>query len=352
MSSLGSQQPAAEASQTIVLDGQAADLMSAPVAEIATPNPAQRDVSPAIYETATKHKLARSTWIMIGLLSLAFAGMFFRWIAKQHEHSWGALEDWGHAYLIPGLAVYLIWLKRKDILVSSPRAFWPALAPFLLGLMCYLFFIVGVPNHMLQGVSLILTLQSIALLLLGPRTFRFLFLPIMMLIFSVTVSERIMNDVTFRLQLIASEGSWFLLSIIGGIFNFIVDLNGNMLNVGGNNLSVAEACSGMRMLVAFYALAAAVAVLGSKHWWQRIALILLAGPVSILMNIIRVVVLGLLSLANVNLAAGEAHILIGTILLVPSLLLFMGVVWALNKIVHEDEPLPNAGSSATKEVIS
>lgn len=281
---------------------------------------------------------------MTALLGLAFMGMFFRWVFKQHDHSWSALEDWGHAYLIPGLSAYLIWMKRREILAEPLTPFWPAFAPFLLGLMCYLFFIVGVPNHMLQGVSLILTIHAVALLLTGPRIFRHLFLPLAMLVFAVTVSEQIMNIVTFRLQLIASQGSWFLLSIIGGMFNFIVDIEGNTLSVGGNKLNVAEACSGMRMLVAFYALAAAVAVLGCRHWWQRIALFLLAGPVSILMNVVRVTVLGLLSLANVNLAAGEAHILIGTLLLIPSLLLFMGVVWALNKLI-DDEPAPQPNNS-------
>jgi exosortase len=283
--------------------------------------------------------LSGVSWVMVGVLAVAFFSMFFRWIFKQHDHSWNALEDWGHSYVIPLLSVYLIWLKRDAIFMHRPQPFWPALSALLLGLMCYLFFIVGVANHMLQGVALILTLQAIALFLLGPRIFRHLFLPIALLVFSVTISEQIMNTVTFRLQLIASQGAWFVLSIFGGIFNFIVDLQGNTLTVAGNKLNVAEACSGMRMVVAFYALAAAVSVLGCRHWWQRVALLLLAGPVAIFMNIIRVAVLGLLSLYNTNLAAGDAHMMIGTILLLPSLLLFMGVVWALNKIV-DDEPSP------------
>jgi exosortase/archaeosortase family protein len=91
------------------------------------------------------------------------------------------------------------------------------------------------------------------------------------------------------------------------------------------------------MVVAFYALAAAVGVMGCRHWWQRIALLLMAGPVAIFMNVVRVTVLGLLSLRDPNLAAGDAHMMIGTLLLVPSLALFLAVVWTLNRLV-EDEP--------------
>lgn len=283
--------------------------------------------------------LSTSAWIMIAVLAAGIIGMYFRWFLKQHDYSWHALQDWGHAYVIPGLSIYLIWLKRAEIMAETIRPFWPALSTFLLGLMCYVFFIVGVPNHMFQGVALVLTLQSLSLFLLGPRIFRHLFLPIALLVFAVTISQQVMDNITFRLQLIASQGAWFVLSIFGGLFNFNVDLEGNTLTVAGNKLNVAEACSGMRMVVSFFALAAAVSLLGCKHWWQRVALMLLAGPVAILMNIVRVAVLGLLSLYNMNLAAGEAHMMIGTLLLLPSLLLFMSVVWALNKIV-DDEPSP------------
>lgn len=290
--------------------------------------------------TAAKEqpRLLGPTGAALSCLALAaFGGMFFRWILKQHEHSWGSLEDWGHAYVMPLLAGYLVWLKRAEIAAERVRPFWPGMAPFLLGLMSYLFFIVGVPNHMLQGCAMVLTVLGFALMVTGPGVFRHLFLPILFLLFSITISDQIMIKVTFQLQLIASKGAWLMLNIIGGIFGFLVDLEGNTLTVAGAKLNVAEACSGMRMVVAFYALAAAVGVMGCRHWWQRIALLLLAAPVAIFMNVVRVTVLGLLSLRDPNLAAGEAHMMIGTLLLVPSLALFLAVVWTLNRLV-DDEP--------------
>ncbi len=283
------------------------------------------------------HEVSASTWAAVGLLAAAFIGLFFRWFWKQHEHSSIKMEDWGHAYVIPFISGYLVWQVREKLLAEPARVFWPALAPMLLGIACYLFFVVGVPNHMLQGASVILTLGGLTLLLAGTRMFRYLFLPIAYLVFMITLSEQIMIKVTFQLQLIASKGAFVFLTILGAIFGFGVDLSGNTLSVAGNKMNVAEACSGMRMVVAFYALAGAVALLSCKHWWQRIALMLLAGPVAIFMNVIRVTVLGLLSLNNVNFTSGDAHMLIGTLLLVPSLGLFLGVVWALNRIIDEPD---------------
>src|SRR5690606_27312366 len=100
-------------------------------------------------------------------------------------------------------------------------------------------------------------------------------------------------------------------------------------------LNVADACSGMRMVVAFYALAGAVVLLSAKTWWQRIAIMLIAGPVAVAMNVFRVAVLGWLSLVDPNLASGDAHMMIGTLLLIPSLFLFMGLVWVLNRLERD-----------------
>lgn len=276
--------------------------------------------------------------VVVALLLAAFLGLFFRWLKVQNQVSSTQIEDWGHAYFIPVISGYLIWRHRVAIAKLEPRVFWPGLAPFMLGIMAYFLGVVGIKNHMFQGFSIILTLFGLTTLVLGPAFVRYLFLPIVFLVFAVTVSERIMIEMTFPLQLTASRGGWFVLSLIGSVAGFSADVSGNLITIVDSTgkshpLDIAAACSGMRMVVAFFALAGTTAVLGCTLWWQRMALLLLAGPVAIFLNICRVSVLGLLSLADANLAAGEAHTLIGTILLIPGLGLFLLVVWVLNKIV-------------------
>ncbi len=299
-------------------------------------------------QTQTPTDASSSAWYAspgtvaaIALVAVGFVGLFFRWFMFQHKHSWGSPQDWGHAYLIPLIAGYLVYQRREQLARVSPAAFWPGLAPFLLGIMSYFYAVVQVRNHMVQGFSMLLCLFGLLLLLLGPRAMRYLFLPIAFLAFGITVSEAIMIQLTFKLQLLASQGSWVMLSLIGSPFDwYSVDLQGNTLTMLYKGeaipMNVAEACSGMRMVVAFFALAVSVAVLACKDWWQRILLLLLAGPVAVFMNMVRVTVLGLASLGDADLAAGEAHTLIGTILLVPSLLLFLAIVWALNKVVQPE----------------
>lgn len=273
---------------------------------------------------------------------LGVVWVFHRWFSVQNFQSWHNLEDWGHAYVIPLISGFLVWRRRKELAACSLRVFWPGAVPFLLGLVCYVFFLVGLPNHMLQGASLILTIFGAALLVTGPEAMRWLFLPIAFLALGVTISEKIMLQVTFPLQLLAAHGSYIVLTVIGWIGGFAVDVEGNVLTMLPRGrepipLNVAEACSGMRMVIAFVALGATVALIGCRHWWQRILLILLAAPIALLMNVVRVAVLGLASLVDPELAAGDAHTIIGTILLFPSLALFLLLVWSLQRVVESPE---------------
>ncbi len=286
----------------------------------------------------------RTGLIRTALLALAFVGLFYRWFLTQHLSSSGAMEDWGHAYVIPFISGYMVYRRQGELQRAGATTFWPGLAPLMLGVMAYFFCVVGIKNHMLQGFSIVLTIFGLLLLLLGPRAMRVLFLPVAFLVFGVTVSDKIMTQITFPLQLIATQGGYLILNIIGAIFGFSCDASGNMLSVTTSSgethpLNVAAACSGMRMVVAFCALGATTALLACREWWQRILVVLLAPPVAILINVVRVAVLGLLSMRDENLAAGEAHVLVGTILLVPGLGLFLAIVWALNRIV---EPAPEA----------
>lgn len=283
-----------------------------------------------------------------GVLAAAFVGLFHHWFYKQHLLSLSRPADWAHSYFVPLISGYIAWQHRERLAAAAVRVFWPGLAPMTLGIAAYAFFAVGYVNHMAQGWSMILTLYGLLLLLLGPGVMRYLTLPVAYLVFAVTISDMLMIALTAKLQLIASHGSYVMLSVLGitadlqGVTLTVFDSQGNALP-----LNVAEACSGMRQLIAFMALGAAVALVACRHWWQRVALLLLAPPVAIFINIVRVGVLGLLSLWDPEWGAGEAHTFVGTVLLIPAFLLYMGLVWTLKRVVREEpEAAPAAAAAA------
>lgn len=297
---------------------------------------------------------SRVQMAIVALITLCFLSLFWRWFFTQNRLSWHALEDWGHAYLIPLISGWMLWQKRTALWAAPRRVFWPGMVPFVFGVAAYPFLVVTQPVHMAQGIAWIVALYGLVLWLTGPSVARIAFVPIAFLAMGITVSERIMIEVTFQLQLLASQGSWLVLSLLGAAVGFGAEVDGNTILVtvteGGETvthpLNIAEACSGMRMVIAFHALAFAVGLTSCRAWWQRISIALLAGPLAVVMNIGRVVVLGLLTLVDPDLAAGEAHTVIGMILLVPSLAAFLGIVWLLKRLVRAD-PAPDGPSVAT-----
>jgi exosortase len=131
-------------------------------------------------------------------------------------------------------------------------------------------------------------------------------------------------------------GSFYALALIG----IDVDRSGNVISIYVNGeprqLNVAEACSGMRMLVAFLALGVAIAYTGLSRNWQRALLIAAGFPVALGVNVLRVFTLGILSLYDANFAAGDFHSFIGLVWLVPALFFYLGIMWFLSNLFVDE----------------
>ena len=286
------------------------------------------------------------------LLAAAFVALFNVWFERQARFSHKQMSDWGHAYFVPLISLYLVWLRRDRLSRLAARVDWAGMGLVLAGIAMYMFFMLSVkPLHLGMGVGIILSLWGLVWLFFGRRIAITVALPISYLIFAVKLPDGPTYAVTSKLQVFASSGASGLLRFLGALLGFDVVRDGIILNIIDGSgkthpLNVAEACSGMRMVIAFLALSVAVALISCRHMWQRVVLVMTAVPVAVALNIVRVAVLGLLTLVNPALASGQAHMVIGTALLIPGLGLFMGIVWVLNRVVVEDAPASSGGVGA------
>ncbi|MBM4113164.1 MAG: exosortase/archaeosortase family protein [Phycisphaerae bacterium] len=258
-------------------------------------------------------------------------------------------SDWGHTLVIPFVSGWFVWLRREQLLSQPFRPAWFGLAVMLLGLGWYVAALIGpsaIQHHNTRGAGVGLTIGGLCLLLFGTRAAKWLWFPVVYwTIFGQTIWKRLLETVTLRLQDWAASGAYYLLNGIG----FETDIAGNVLTVIGSDgaahpLNVAEACSGMRMLVAFLALGVAMAFVGLDRWWQRVALVLMGVPVAIAVNILRVATLGMLTLGDVDLVQGEFHLFIGLVWLVPAFLMYLGIQWCLQVIA---DPWTKSASPST-----
>jgi exosortase len=284
----------------------------------------------------------RPVLIGAGILLAVVLAVFWHFFATQFRYATRQQADWGHTLVIPLIAGYFVYLNRERLKNIGFRTTWIGLVPVIVGTAWYYFCWVGPPtvsHHNLRGSGFSLALFGIVLLFTGFRAMAILWFPLAYLcLFGQTISERLMNIVTFALQDITARGSHICLSLVG----LDIERTGNILVVFDQGqekpLNIAEACSGMRMLMAFLALGVAMAYAGFKRNWQRVVLVALGIPVAILVNILRVATLAVLSLYDVNFAAGDFHTFIGLLWLVPAFLLYLGAMWVIRQFVIEGEP--------------
>jgi exosortase len=153
----------------------------------------------------------------------------------------------------------------------------------------------------------------------GWRLVKHTWLPIAFLVFAVPLPQRFYNALTIPMRQWAA-------TVASGLLNLVPDLEatakGVVIDVFYRGqvlepaLDVAEACSGMRLLLAFLALGVAMAYLHARPLWQRIVLLASTVPTAILCNILRVTVTGFIYiLIHPKYAQGIYHDMLGMAML-------------------------------------
>lgn len=295
--------------------------------------------------------LKRAAWVWFGVFSAAFVGLhleFFRrtWIIATTDN------NWSHALIVPVISAYYIYQNRKQLLAHTPRLCWLGLPIIFLGMLSYAFWIYPGRNDMFRGYSMIVVLAGLVLFMLGPGMMRVLWFPIAYLAFGIKVSDKLWEMIAWKLQHIAADGATLALQFISVLLPRLVGVEnrGSTIDltyftgpgmIETSPLNVAEACSGLRMLMAFVALGVAMAFLWSRPWWQRVTMVVMTVPIAIAVNIGRVTVLGVLYTFDREMAAGDFHVFIGMAMLIPAAGLFLLLGWCMDRIiVSDDQQMP------------
>jgi exosortase len=140
-------------------------------------------------------------------------------------------------------------------------------------------------------VSLLVTLAGLVLYLLGRAHLAMLAFPLLYLLFMIPLPATVFNAVAFPLQLFAARTAAATLQML----DISVLQEGNLITLAHTTLEVAEACSGIRSLVALLALATTYAYFTQQGLARRIVLAVSAIPIAIVTNAARVVGTGILA---------------------------------------------------------
>ena len=207
-----------------------------------------------------------------------------------------------HGILVIPAAAYMAWTK-KDKLKTMPRQ--PSGWGVLLLLWGALQAIVGmaIPWIWASRMAFLVSLVGYIAAVFGWRIVRELMYPLGTLILMITPPTFIFERLTLSLQLLASRLGEVALEALG----FSVLREGNILEMVGIKLSVEEACSGIRSLVAIFFMCVLYNFFFVQGRAMKTLLLVMAIPVAILGNAVRIVATGVASQYNPALVSGAAH---------------------------------------------
>ncbi|HWT99001.1 MAG TPA: EpsI family protein [Terriglobales bacterium] len=226
------------------------------------------------------------TWPVAALIAVAGLAYLYSPSFAPLLHYWDRPE-YGHGYIIPFIALLLAWHDLSDRRpVASSH--WRGLIFLLLGF-CALAVSQLSTFNALAVYGLILALVGLCDCFLGRAVTRVLTPAFVYLLFAVPLPDFLYVDLSARMQLVSSTLGVHLLELAG----VPVFQDGNVIDLGGLKLQVAEACSGLRYLFPLASLGFLAAYLLKDAFWKRALLLLSTVPITILLNAVRIAVIGI-----------------------------------------------------------
>ena len=243
----------------------------------------------------------RHLWAAASLALLILAAF---WGDAVHLVSlWCTSSTFTHCLFVAPLIGWLAWQRAPELAHLTPRAWWPGLV-WMAG--AALVWVVGEAASvaLFRQLGLVMMLQAIVPALLGPQVTRGLAFPLFYAFFLVPVGEELVPP----MQRITADLSMAMLRLTG----VPAHLSGIFIATPGGLFAVAEACSGVKFLVAMAAMAVLAANLCFSSWKRRAIFLIAALLATVLANGVRA--FGTIWLAQhwgVEFAAGADHVIYG-----------------------------------------
>jgi len=260
----------------------------------------------------------KAVYVACGTIVLLL-GIYFP-ILRNMVHHWSVVEDYQHGFIIAPLAVYFAYQKRWELEDAKIAGSWLGLIPLGIGLTSLMIGRLGTELMTMRG-AFVFTLIGLVLLLLGKDIFKILAFPLFFLFLMVPLPQSLVNTIAFPLQLIAAKAAVLGLQEIG----IPALVEGNIIHLAHTELFVADACSGLRSLMALVTLGVVFSYFFKPGvLWVQLLLIASTIPIAVAVNAFRVALTGFLANVNPEWASGVIHDFQGIITFGIAFILLMG----------------------------
>lgn len=234
----------------------------------------------------------KTAWTIFGVLTAVTVLAYLNMLVYASK-SWSD-GLYSHGWIVPLIAGYLFWLRKRPLVRVEVREQWIAVAAIGVCL-CIRLVASYYDMNPFDRLSFIGVLLGICYLVGGRSMLVWAGPAVFFLIFMFPLPSFVENTMLLKLQTIATQISTWTLQLLG----VGATRTANVIRIDGlkEPLTVAEACSGLRMLTIFGAMSFALFLVIDRPWWDRLMILLSAVPIALASNVIRIVVTGLLYMA-------------------------------------------------------
>jgi exosortase len=224
--------------------------------------------------------------------------------------------------LIPPMAGYITYMNRNALFAVAVR---PDLRGLWLTAMGCLLLIAGhlASEFFLARVSIVPLTAGLAWTFWGFRRLKVLTFPLVLLATMVPLPAIVYNAIAVPLQLFASGAATTAAQAMG----VSIYCQGNVIQLANTSLGVAEACSGLQSLSALLVASLLVGFVENASTVGRVLLFLLAVPLAILVNVLRITFTAVLADQHLEFALGFYHSFSGWLVFIVG----FGGLWLLGK---------------------
>lgn len=237
-------------------------------------------------------------------------------------------STYNHVLFVPLILAWLVSLRADELAKLTPSTFWPGL--LLLAGALFLWLLGDISGLALAThLALVLALHACVITMLGVRVAVALLFPLCYMLFLVPFGDELvplLQTITARLTIALTHWS-----------GIDAQINGVFIDTPAGLFEVAEACSGVKFLIAMIALGALAAQVCFVSWRRRMLFLAVAMALPVLANGVRA--WGTIYIAQsrgIAFAEGFDHILYGWVFFALVMALLLAMAWPFFDRPRED----------------
>jgi exosortase A len=254
-------------------------------------------------------------------LALSLTALLFLFARDVRDMAslWWDISTYQHCLYVLPIIAWLIWLRRAEVAQTMPAAWAPGLA-LVFG--ASLVWLVGEAGGVaiIRHIGLIGMIQASVIAILGPAVTRAILFPLFYLVFLVPFGD----EFTGPMQTLTAKMTMGLLHLTG----VPATIDGVFITTRAGWFEVAEACAGVKFLVAMVAYGALAANVCFRSPLRRTLFMIAAIVVPVLANGVRAwATIFAAESVGVKAATGFDHIVYGWVFFAVVMIAIMGAAW-------------------------